>query len=533
MVNGLSEGEMYDRLTTSLWFSLFKEHTNQKVETAKHILRGSGKHSPCLTQHLRYDGSRPVDKAGYAIITDFGAGAGEIFLPVIARLPTLFPLSRGYCVCEPSVRMSSLFFRTFLDADFSHDTLSDLVEGVDRDGNIVSPRKNSSALAICSHVLYYTPDLRKSLRAIYETLAPGGAACIFLSSKDSALHALRSEFFPKLNGHNSITGEDVANLLEEMGIPCNLEYMNSSVDVTDCLTNPEGQHGTGILSFFLRHNFSSLTQQDRERVLRVLKERSHRKPIPNEYFEPNHWGVYNLRINQRLPPSFSCGNEHTRLYQEVNHMTLHDAVIWITKPGELLRQDPPPYYEGLEYLLDPGSEVFDKLFRERIARHVVDDLSEKEREFLSVYASLLAYDMYASDFYYSELAKFEKCNAKLSEAGSTEDRARILNRFRYTIAEGTETEILERIVEVQRALDQEKKTRTGCIDTYWLDHTYPRDIAERGGKDMKVMGKSDFVAMLAGLYQKYQHHVELFYHQKSLFLDMVRERFPSALAVPV
>ncbi|MBW2966847.1 class I SAM-dependent methyltransferase, partial [Candidatus Woesearchaeota archaeon] len=207
---------------------------------------------------------------------------------------------------------------------------------------------------LSSHSFYYLPEWENTLRRVYDSLIPGGAACIVLGSEDSSLIKLRREFFPELYSASPKTAEDLESVLDSMKIPYESSLIHSRIDVSDKIDFEKHLKGIGtwkpslkaLFSFMLRTDFTKLSSEMRRRFKKAVYSRSNRR-----------------------------------------YLGLVDKAIWLEKPGSYERKD----VSEIKCEKFTLGEFVEK-FRPMIENHFEEDVAFLSPGLREVYYSILALD---------------------------------------------------------------------------------------------------------------------------------------------
>jgi SAM-dependent methyltransferase len=320
------------------YFLSFLARTTQKDKTIEHLLGNLPVYSPQTTT--------AIEEGKQTRFLDIGSGIGRVLIPLVVRLG-----DRINCtIQEPNLGMAVNFFLNYLVEDLHYRRLTiNHKETFDY-------AQEQFDFVLSSHSFYYLPDWEDTLRVLYDSLVPGGAACIVMGSEQSELIKLRREFFPILHGESPKTAEDLEVVLEKAGIPYKVKPIHSRIDLAPDI-GEDGRHlkesGTlnpsleSLFSFFLRTDYTKLPPEMQERVKRVIDEIS-----------------------------------------DGRYLNLTDRAVWITKPGVYEQRSDAGENPTQEVTL----EYFIKLFEPSLESHFGGDVSFLSPGLKQAYFSILALD---------------------------------------------------------------------------------------------------------------------------------------------
>ena len=257
--------DLYDR--DREYFLSFLARTNQKERTLEHLDDYLEEYTPQTVGAIRK--GRPVR------FLDVGAGTGRVTIPFISSLEG----SIDCVVQEPSIGMMVNLFLRYLSEGLPYERLT-LMHKKEPDYEL-----DKFDFVLASHSFYYIDDWEGTLQAIYDSLVPGGAACVIMSSMAGELHKLRSMFFPKLFGFEPKSAEDLADVLDGIGIPYDAVAIDSKMDL-----KPEQKDEIKILredgvwrpsleslfSFLLRTDYSKIPAEMQEEIKDFVYGKAHR-----------------------------------------------------------------------------------------------------------------------------------------------------------------------------------------------------------------------------------------------------------------
>ncbi len=246
---------------TRKYFSSFLGRTTQKQEEIKHLERYIPYYSPQLVSALK--GGNSVN------FLDIGAGTGKVSIPLLKKFEGI-----NYSAREPNLGMGILLYLNYLTSDLPLQHLS-----INPDPS-TDYGKEKYDFVLASHSLYYLGDWSSVVKSIYNSLVPGGTACIILGSKDSGLFKLRDKFFPQLFGVSPVPVESLESILSDGHILFTSHVLNSTLNISSSnLDSLEDSRDKNILedgfwdmsldslfSFLLRVDYSKLPESTKEGV---------------------------------------------------------------------------------------------------------------------------------------------------------------------------------------------------------------------------------------------------------------------------
>jgi SAM-dependent methyltransferase len=316
------------------YFLSFLARTNQKQRTVENLFDYLPVYSPQTAEAV---------KEGRKVrFLDLGPGIGGVFVPFVGSLG-----KNVDCVIqEPNLGMAVNFFFNYLMEDLPQQRLR--VENKE----VFDYDSESFDFVLSSHSFYYLPDWQNTLQKMYDSLVPGGAACIVLGSEESELIKLRKEFFPELYGVDPKTAEDLEAVLDSVGIPYESSVVHSRIDL-------------------------ALKIEDE---IRHLKEEGILEPSLEALFS------FMLRTDfTKLPPEMQ---ERVGRFCSGDYLNLIDKAIWLKKPGMY------------EQRTDAGENIAQKVtladflqrFRPMLETHFGQDLAFLSPSLREAYSRLLAMD---------------------------------------------------------------------------------------------------------------------------------------------
>jgi SAM-dependent methyltransferase len=255
--------ELYNRQRE--WFLSFLRNTTQKKETIEQIVN----QLPLCAEEIY----RTVRRGHRIDLLDIGTGTGDAFTPLIGRI---FPgVWQDYAIHEPSLGMLALFLKNF-DLSGGNFFATSLYDNKGHE-SFTCQEPSKYEFVSASHVFYYVPDWEHSLKAIHESLVPGGVAVISLNSEDGALYKFRKNFFPKLevkelNRDSPHSGEELIDTLNKIGISNAAQDVVSYTDVTDYLNGKED--GKKLISFFLRKDYDDIPESIQRQIFNYIRNNS-------------------------------------------------------------------------------------------------------------------------------------------------------------------------------------------------------------------------------------------------------------------
>lgn len=329
------DNELYNNYRE--YFLSFLARTNQKQRTNEHLLDYLSLYSPQTIDI--------INQRKKVRFLDIGTGTGKLFIPLVASLG-----DRIDCVVkEPNLGMAITFFFNYMVEDLPYQRLT-----LDHNESL-NIQENKFDFVLASHSFYYLHDWDDALKAIYNSLVPGGAACIVMSSRENDLFKLREEFFPILHNISPKSAENLTNVLGEIEIPYETHIIDSRVDLTPDI-NDDITHlrEDGILkpsldsliSFLLRTDYTKLSMEEKERVEEFIYEKSNK-------------GRY---------------------------LRLKDKAIWFTKPGVYNTREDAGENIPLKITLADFTRSF------RLDKHFGNDVSFLSPALREKYFSILALD---------------------------------------------------------------------------------------------------------------------------------------------
>lgn len=220
-------------------FVSFLRRTTQKRRTLEHILQMLPIITPQTAARIR---------EGKDIrVLDIGSGSGAEYLPLLDKLSGQG--SRVFTdMDEPSIGMNSKFIFNYILKPFDFNRLS-----------IVDTYRQYD-LAFASHVMYYIDDWENKITEIYDSLSPGGAACIPMTSSQGSLYSFRQKHFPLIHCTKPKCAEDLMQTISKLGIPFTTSSVSSHLSIAEKLKQDVGKEFglDSLVSFMLRTDYNSL-----------------------------------------------------------------------------------------------------------------------------------------------------------------------------------------------------------------------------------------------------------------------------------
>ncbi|MBW2982547.1 class I SAM-dependent methyltransferase [Candidatus Woesearchaeota archaeon] len=327
-------GELYNEQRE--YFLSFLARTNQKQRTVENLADYLPVYSPQTVE--------AVKKGKRVKFLDLGPGIGGVFVPFTGSLGDKID-----CVIqEPNLGMAVNFFFNYLMEDLPHQRLR--IENKE----VFDYDSEGFDFILSSHSFYYLPEWENTVQKVYDSLVPGGAACIVLGSRESNLIELRAKFFPELYSAAPKTAEDLEAVLDSMKIPYKSSLVHSRIDVSDGVDFEKSLKRVGtwepsldsLLSFMLRTDFTKLNPEMQKRVRAAVYSRADRR-----------------------------------------YLSLTDKAIWIEKPGRYEREDAAEIGREKFTLGD-----FVEKFRPMIENQFGEDVAFLSPGLREAYYSILALD---------------------------------------------------------------------------------------------------------------------------------------------
>lgn len=248
-------------------FLSFLKRTNQKEVMAEYVAN----HLKCYASGV----SGALRTGQQLVVWDVGAGAGDEYLPLLKRFQE--DSAQVYTlVHEPNMGVASRFFFNHLVAGFDFGRLRSRADSM---VDVARDEPASKDFVLASHMFYYLEDWEGSLRAIYDSLVPGGVACLALTSEQGNLYQVRKRFFPALKGAPPHSGEQLSHLLTRMKIPHKDELVTSTLRLEERVEEDyKVEFGMDALySFFLRVDYNGLPEKERKEVDHFVRNRAKKK----------------------------------------------------------------------------------------------------------------------------------------------------------------------------------------------------------------------------------------------------------------
>ncbi|MBW2963508.1 class I SAM-dependent methyltransferase [Candidatus Woesearchaeota archaeon] len=364
------------------FFLSFKEHSNQKHVIAEHLKK-------------RFPDFLPINK-GYLKFLDIGPGDGDI------SLPFYWPFKNenvDFVIHEPSLGMSARFLMNYMINGHNFRRLH-LYDNQGQE-NIACSQPEDFNFILASHVLYYMPNLEDSVQAIYDSLAPGGVACVVLTKKDGFLNKIRSKFKDHFQDRN-LTGQDVCDILDSKHIDYEREELISHTDLTDCMCEMDPRdythltiHGKNLVCFMLRTNYDFAENNNKWDIVKFIHDNT-------------------LTLNGKAPSNLACDQAHMNCRQGHNFYygadgvqrrfaQFTDDIIWIKKPGKYKPRDIDAKHRGLdEHSFEKDIVVRDvkDFLREPIKAYIEKDLPGMDEGLKEAYISFLVMDFFLGEPHY-------------------------------------------------------------------------------------------------------------------------------------
>ena len=319
-------------------FLTFLSRTTQKKKTVDHLQTFLP-----LYSHQTIRALTEKEKRKRVRFLDIGAGTGKLILSFLSS----FNNSVEYTAREPNIGMAVNLFYNYLVEDLPFQNLK------------IDPRlstdygKERYDFVLASHSFYYLPDWEEAVKAVYDSLVPGGAACIIMGSEKSDLTQLRTLFFPKIHGIKPRTIESLIEILNKTDIRYYQDTISSLINTEPSISDIKALRENGILkpdldslySFLLWYNFNELSIDMQKEV--------------------------KLFINQK------------------SRLELIDSAVWILKPGNYSG------WEDIDNSLDTVTVAdFVKLFKPMLEDKFGRDIIALTPGLKEAYFSILCLDSY-------------------------------------------------------------------------------------------------------------------------------------------
>ncbi len=347
--------------STRKYFFSFLGRTTQKLEEIKHLEEYLPHYSPQMVSAL--------EKGGSVNFLDIGAGTGKVSIPLLKRFQGM-----DYSAREPNLGMGILLYLNYLSNDFPMQRLS-----INPDPS-TDYGKEKHDFVLASHSLYYLDDWPSALNAIYNSLVPGGAACIILGSKESGLFKLRDKFFPQLFGISPVPAESLERILANEHIPFTSHVLHSTLNISS----------------------SDLDSLDESRDKNILEDGLWDMSLDSLF-------SFLLRVDySKLPESTKENVESliSHITKSSKHLELVDKAVWLYKKGNYSHKANPdfePRKVNLGDLLDT--------FKTQFEYHFNKDVSALPPPLKEAYFSALALDCVLSHWIGKLLVYFIGDNA--------------------------------------------------------------------------------------------------------------------------
>ena len=253
------------------WFKAYLKCTNEKESIATEI-------NKILTDS---EYAKTLQNKKEIKILDIGCGNGLLTEKVLCNVIKLFPKQKlivdaldvnEKLLDEYNVRCDKFQNKICLKSHKKDFFTSDLIN-------------NQYDLIIASHVLYYSDNLDKAIKKIYENLSPNGKAIIVHHSGEyCVLSELRAKYNPTSSANLEQTKEDITkidiikNSLEKQDIPH--EILKQYFKLTIFQNN--NKDFRNLISFIIDKPYNTLLKENK--VVDLFKDI---KDLTNEKYEIN------------------------------------------------------------------------------------------------------------------------------------------------------------------------------------------------------------------------------------------------------
>ncbi len=195
---------------------------------------------------------------------DVGCGFGDKTLSMIKAIQTYHPIKAT--ALDPSPQLLSMF-----QEEISDQTI-DIICSTWEDYHPVTCFDFISSI----HTFYYIDNWKCAILKMIDNLAVGGKICIALRSIDPVCQ-FRDYFYKKIHkdGRKERNCEELCELLKQLNIQYEIDYVDSVLDISDCLI--QNEKGKQLIEFVLRQPYENLHNISNEIILylKQIQNNSH------------------------------------------------------------------------------------------------------------------------------------------------------------------------------------------------------------------------------------------------------------------
>jgi len=226
-------------------FLNFNQHTNQ-AEYAILYLKNK---LNTLAAHL-------TAKPAFHYL-DVGCGFGNKTLSIIHTIQKYYSVNT--VALDPSAKLLSIFKEQITDQPIS------LICSTWED---YCPTVKFHFISSI-HTFYYINNWEQAIKKMIASLEKKGFLCIAIRSSD-VVCKFRDYFYKKIYGEEKKerNSDELCQLLEQLGIPYTIDYVDSLLDIRDCLL--QNENGEKLIEFLLRQPYSKL-QNIKDDIVMYLK----------------------------------------------------------------------------------------------------------------------------------------------------------------------------------------------------------------------------------------------------------------------
>lgn len=214
-------------------FLNFQEHTNQKQNSALYLMNELNEwiKNLVLLNNFSY--------------LDVGCGFGDLTLSIIKTIQKYSAVNS--VALDPSQQLLAMFKENI------NEQVIDLICST---WETYQPTQRFHFISSI-HTFYYVDDWQTTISKMLSTLDDHGQICIALRSNDPVCQ-FRNYFYKKIhhNEKRERSCDELCLLLDKLGIKYKLNYVNSTLDVRDCILRNE--KGKKLLEFILRQPYANL-----------------------------------------------------------------------------------------------------------------------------------------------------------------------------------------------------------------------------------------------------------------------------------